>query len=128
LIKTSKAKFRFVIANEDSKASESEVQQRLETATAEAVNAARTKLNMEATSELEGGFGGLGETVVILAIWRAAEAGAAAFAKAVASEAGKSFYGDYLAPRLRKLNLLPAKFEEMRKKAPASKKKNKSSK
>jgi hypothetical protein len=107
------ATFRFVINNEDPNATKAEVLNRLQTATLQAVEAARAELNAEATAEAEGGTGGLGETAVILALWHAAKVGAGAFATGMASAAGKKFYEKYLAPRLRELNLLPSKLKEL---------------
>jgi hypothetical protein len=121
LSKISEVKFRFVISNQDPNATEADVRKLLQQATEEAVKAARAKLNTEATAELEGGFFGLGETAVILAILHVAKAGAGAIALGAAGEAGKEFYKKYLAPQLRKLNLLPSKFEEIPQKSARSK-------
>jgi hypothetical protein len=65
---------------------------------------------LRATPQLTGGLGGVGEAAVLLFVWKAAKvAGGAALAGA-GSAAGKAFFENYLAPRLRKLNLLPHGF------------------
>jgi hypothetical protein len=103
-----------VVRNEDPKAKPADVRRRLNQAVEEAVTAAKKNdVRVNAKAETEGGFFGLGEMAVILVIAHAAKAGAGAFALGAAGAAGKSFFEDFLAPRLRKLNLLPAKLEEI---------------
>ncbi len=110
-----KAKFRFIIRNQDPAATEADVRKRLreatEKATEEAANARRKPSG--ASTELEGGFFGLGETAIILAIVHAVKTGAAVAALGTASAAGKDFYDSFLKKELRKLNLLPSKFKEI---------------
>ena len=118
-------KFRFVIRNEDPGAKPADVRRRLDDALQDALRAAlEDGLALTAKAETEGGFFGVGETAVILAILHAAKAGAGAFALGAAGAAGKGFYEGYLAPKLRKLNLLPAKLEQLpdKKSTPAKKK------
>jgi len=107
-------KFRFVLRNEDPKAKPTDVKRRLNEAVNDAVKAAKqNNVAIKVKAETEGGFFGLGEMAVVLAIAHAAKAGAGLFAAGAVGAAGKSFFEDYLAPRLRKLNLLPAKLEEI---------------
>ena len=67
--------------------------------------------DIDAKAQFEGGFFGAGETVVVLWILHALKVGGVAFAKGAVGAAGKSFYDNYLAPQLRKRNLLPSKDE-----------------
>ncbi len=101
-------KFRFVIRNQDPAATPAEIRKRVKKATQKALELAQAaNPSTEASTQLEGGIFGIGETAIILAIVHAAKAGAAAAALGAAGEAGKEFYKGYLAPQLRKLNLLP---------------------
>jgi hypothetical protein len=111
------AKFRFVVSDQDPDATSASLLERLKKGLEEAIR----RTQMPATAELEGGFLGLGETAVVLAVWHAAKAAGAAFALGAAGAAGKSFYTDYLAPELIKLNLLPSKFQEINQKSDTSK-------
>jgi hypothetical protein len=96
---------------EDPQLTEERVFYLLEKATCEAVDAAKRKLHkLEPVTEIEGGFGGLGQPTVVLALLHAAEAGVKAAALGASASVGKMFFEEFLAPRLRKLNLLPSKF------------------
>ncbi len=59
---TPKAMFRFVITNEDRNASKAQVLDRLQAATSKAIESARSEYDMQATTQVDGGMGGLGET------------------------------------------------------------------
>jgi hypothetical protein len=51
--------------------------------------------------------------VVVLWILHALKVGGVLFGTGAMTAAGKSFYDDFLAPQLRKRNLLPSKLEEV---------------
>jgi hypothetical protein len=111
--KPAEVKFRFVVHNQTPGASESEIRKSLQEAIDDAVKAAHPQLQLKATAEPEGGFGGLGETAVILAVLHSAKVAAGTFALGALTAAGKTFFDDFLAPQLRKRNLLPAKMESL---------------
>jgi hypothetical protein len=110
---TQETKFRFVIRNQDPQASEADIRKRLKQATTAAVKESQANnAATQASTQLEGGLFGIGETAVILFVAHAVKAGAAAAALGGAGAAGKDFYTAYLAPQLRKWNLLPSKLKE----------------
>ena len=102
--------FRFAIRNEDPGATEADIRKRLQKATKKALQEADERPT-EASAELEGGFFGIGEAAVILAVVHAVKAGAAAAALGTATAAGKDFYESFLKKQLLKVNLLPSKFK-----------------
>jgi hypothetical protein len=106
-------KLRFHLQNLDPGASEKVVRQSFDDAMKAAIEAAGDKSNIEAKAEFEGGFLGVGETVVVLWILHALKGAGIAFGTGAVTAAGRSFYEDYLAPQLRKRNLLPSKLEEI---------------
>jgi hypothetical protein len=110
LSKTQEVRFRFAIRNEDPTATEADIRKRLKKATKKALEEA-DKRTVEASTELEGGFFGIGEAAVILFVVHAVEAGAAAAALGAATAAGKDFYENVLKKQLLKVNLLPSKFK-----------------
>ena len=94
--------FEFRLKAVDPKLSADDVRQILAAAVADARQAmARDGQEVEARAEIEGAFGGVGETIVILLI--AAAKGAAG---AIGAAGGKQFYERYLKPRLQKKNLV----------------------
>jgi hypothetical protein len=107
--------YRFVITVADPTLTEAQVQSFLEEAIREAAQAASHQLpDLNPLAEFEGGFAGLGEATVILSVLlHAAQAAAAAAGLGAASAFGKMFFENFLAPRLRKLNLLPSKFHKV---------------
>lgn len=86
--KTQEVLFRFAIRNEDPGATEAGIRKRLQKATRKALQEAN-KRPAEASTELEGGFFGVGEAAVILFVVHAVEAGAAAAALGAVSQAGQ---------------------------------------
>jgi hypothetical protein len=110
LSKTQEVRFRFAIRNEDPAATEADIRKRLKKATKKALEEA-DKRTVEASTELEGGFFGIGEAAVILFVVHAVKAGAAAAALGTATAAGKDFYESVLKKQLLKVNLLPSKFK-----------------
>jgi hypothetical protein len=78
-----------------------------------AIEEAGGKSAIEPKAEFEGGFLGAGETIVVLWILHALKVGGVAFGTGAMGAAGKSFYEDFLAPQLRKRNLLPSKLEKV---------------
>jgi hypothetical protein len=102
--------FRFAIRNEDPSATEADIRKRLKKATKKAL-AEADKRPSKASTELEGGFFGIGEAAVILFVVHAVEAGTAAAALGAATAAGKDFYESFLKKQLLKVNLLPSKFK-----------------
>jgi hypothetical protein len=124
------AAYRFSISPQDAALTEPRIQELLAKATKEAeADAKQDGYDVQAKSGLEGKFLGLGEATALLIlvgkstaaakVWVAAEAGSKILAKAVLEGAGvaggKLFFDKYLAPRLRKMNLLPSKFQPARK-------------
>ena len=105
------AKLKFHLQNVDPGASDETVQRLFDEALAAAIQDAGGKSDIDAKAEFEGGFFGAGETVVVLWILHALKVGGVAFGTGAATAAGKSFYDDFLAPQLRKRNLLPSKDE-----------------
>ena len=99
--KTQEVRFRFAIRNEDPTATEADIRKRLKKATKKALEEA-DKRTVEASTELEGGFFGIGEAAVILFVVHALGA---------ATAAGKDFYENVLKKQLLKVNLLPSKFK-----------------
>jgi hypothetical protein len=113
--KPEKVLFRFNVSVQDSSLSVKDLRGRLASTTREALAEAQTKLGViRAKTEKAGGFGGVGETAVILAfIVKALKVGAVAAGTGAAGAAGKMFFEKYLAPRLIKLDLLPSKFRRI---------------
>ena len=107
---TQEVRFRFAIRNEDPAATEADIRKRLKKATKKALEKAK-KRTVEASTELEGGFFGIGEAAVILFVVHAVEAGTAAAALGAATAAGKDFYENVLKKQLLKVNLLPSKLK-----------------
>ena len=106
--------YRFVLSVEDRSLTGVQVKKLVQQATQEASDAAGERLmGLQPSTELEGGFAGLGEATVILALVHAVKAGAIAASVGASSAAGKMFFEEFLAPRLRKLNLLPSKFHPL---------------
>jgi len=106
-------KLRFHLQNVDPDADEATVERLVEEAMDSAIAAAGGKADVDAKLQPEGRFLGVGETVVVLWILHALKVGGVAFATGAATEAGKRFYDGFLAPELRKRNLLPTKLEEI---------------
>lgn len=130
----------FTISAQDASLTEARVVELLAKATADATEQARKDgYEVETKSGLDGGFLGVGETAAVLmlvaksatvakmvaAVAAAGKVAAAKVAEGGATAAGGFFFGHYLAPRLRKLNLLPANFRASEKKTsePKSEKK-----
>ena len=117
--------FRLSIKNQDPQISNAEVGRLVQRAISQALEDVGPSLKVYA--ETEGGFAGLGETTFILSVTHAVEhvikAGTAAFALGALTAAGKAFYENALAPRLRKLNLLPSHFQLIAKEQKAAAKK-----
>jgi len=124
--------YRFTISPQDASLTEARIRKLLAQATAEAEKEAQEKgSGVAATSGLEGGFGGVGEITALLIlaaksatgakVIAAAGAGAKIVGKAalggVGAAGGKLFFDKYLAPRLRKLNLLPSNLKVVEKTA-----------
>lgn len=106
--------FRFVLSVEDKSLSESDVKRLVQQATQEAIDAGGQQVaELKPSTEVEGGFGGFGEAAVILALVHAAKAGAIAAGLGASKAAGETFFKEFLAPKLRKLNLLPSKFQPL---------------
>jgi len=110
LSKTQEVRFRFTIRNEDPTATEADIRKRLKKATKKALEKA-DKRTADASTELDGGFFGIGEAAVILFLVHAVEAGTAAAALGAATAAGKDFYENVLKKQLLKVNLLPSKIK-----------------
>lgn len=102
-------KLRFNIQNVDPSADEETVKRLFHEALEAAVNEDAEAINVK--PEFQGNFLGVGETIVVLWIVHALKVGAAAAGTGVATAAGKDFYENFLAPQLRKRNLLPSKPE-----------------
>jgi hypothetical protein len=110
---TTDGKLRFHLQNVNPDADEATVERLVEEAMDSAIVAAGGKADVDAKLQPEGRFLGFGETVVVLWILHALKVGGVAFGTGAATEAGKHFYNDFLAPELRKRNLLPTKLEEI---------------
>lgn len=110
---TTDGKLRFHLQNVDPDADEATVERLVDEAMDSAIAAAGGKADVEAKLQPEGRFLGVGETVIVLWILHALKVGGVAFGTGAATEAGKHFYNDFLAPELRKRNLLPTKLEEI---------------
>jgi hypothetical protein len=110
---TTDGKLRFHLQNVDPDADEATVERLVEEAMDSAIAAAGGKADVDAKLQPEGRFLGVGETVIVLWILHALKVGGVAFGTGAAAEAGKHFYNDFLAPELRKRNLLPTKLEEI---------------
>lgn len=106
-------KLRFHLKNLDPAADDEAVQRSFDEAMEAAIAEAGGESDVATRSEFEGGLFGVGETVVLLWILHALKVGGIAFGTGAATEAGKHFYNDFLAPQLRKRNLLPSKLEEV---------------
>jgi hypothetical protein len=132
--------YRFAISPQDAALTSAKVKKLLAVATTEAAEEALADgYDLQAKSDLEGGFLGAGEITALLVlaaksatvakIVAAAEAGGKLLAKSavggVGAAGGKLFFDKYLSPRLRKMNLLPSKFQPARKESPAATKKKK---
>ena len=115
--------YQFTLTPQDSTLDERRIGEILEAATAEAVaEANRDGYQLEAKTELQGGFGGLGEiaaallflakSAAVAKLLATAHAGAAVAAKGLvegaSGAAGKAFFDKYLKPRLIKKNVLPS--------------------
>lgn len=110
---TTDGKLRFHLQNVDPDADEATVERSVQEAMDSAIATAGGQADIDAKLQAEGRFLGVGETVVVLWILHALKVGGVAFATGAATEAGKHFYNDFLAPELRKRNLLPTKLEEI---------------
>jgi hypothetical protein len=108
---TTDGKLRFHLQNVDPDADEATVERLVEEAMDSAIAAAGGKADVDAKLQPEGRFLGVGETVIVLWMLHALKVGGVAFATGAATEAGKHFYNNFLAPELRKRNLLPTKLE-----------------
>ena len=62
---------------------------------------------------LEGGFFGIGELSVVLIIKTAAALAGGAFVTGMGKKAGEFFFEEYLAPKLRRKNLLPGELKKL---------------
>jgi hypothetical protein len=113
--------YHFTLTPQNATLDERRIRELLESITAEAVEQAmRDGGEVEAKTELQGGFGGLGEIAAVLIflaksgavakVVATAEAGATLAAKGLvegaSGAAGKAFFDKYLKPRLIKKNLL----------------------
>ena len=101
----------FTITPQGVKPSEEELHRLIQQAANEALQAKREHDQISATPQFPGGFGGLGEIAVAfhLALPYLKEIGTH-LADGALDTAGAYFFTQYLAPQLRKLNLLPSKF------------------
>lgn len=132
--------YRFSISPQDASLTEARVENLLAQATTEAEEAARRDgYKVDAKSDLEGRFLGIGEVTALVVVaaksatvakmLAAAETGGKILAKAAlegtGAAGGKLFFDKYLAPRLRKVNLLPTKFRPARKEPSSPKPKKK---
>jgi hypothetical protein len=106
-------KLRFHLQNLDPSADVDAVRRSFDDAMQAAIEEAGGESKIKPKAEFVGGFLGVGETVVVLWILHALKAGGVAFGTGAMTAAGKSFYEDFLAPQLRKRNLLPSKLEEV---------------
>ncbi len=118
---TEKQSYRFALSPQDALLTDAQVRRLLGKATTEAAKAAQEDgFAVKAKSGAEGGFLGIGEISILLTlaaksavvakIVAAAEVAAEKTGEGVAGAAGAYFFNHYLAPRLRKMNLLPSKF------------------
>lgn len=115
---STEVKLRFHLQNVDPGASEESVRELFDKALDAAIQDAGGRSDIDAKGEFEGGFLGAGEVVVVLWILHALKVGGLAFGTGTAGAAGKAFYEDYLAPQLRKRNLLPSNVEPVAPQAP----------
>ena len=140
-----KQSYRFALSPQDASLTDAQVRKLLEKATTEAAAAAKEDgFVVKARSGAEGGFLGIGEITILLTlaaksamvakIVASAEVAAEKAGEGVAGAGGAYFFNHYLAPRLRKMNLLPSKFRAAGKESststpkPAPKKKSRSAK
>jgi hypothetical protein len=138
-----KQSYRFALSPQDASLTDAQVRKLLGKATTEAEEAAKEDgFVVKARSGAEGGFLGIGEITILLTlaaksamvakIVAAAEVAAEKAGEGVAGAGGAYFFNHYLAPRLRKMNLLPSKFRAAGKESstsapkPAPKKKSRS--
>jgi hypothetical protein len=104
-------RFDFTIQPQDPKLGERRIRELLQSATNDAVKAARREHEMSAELTVPGAFGGVGEIAIAVKVLLP-------YLKDIGSELGRGtleaaaayFFTQYLAPRLRKLNLLPTAF------------------
>jgi hypothetical protein len=121
-----KETYRFTLTPQDSTLDERRVQEILESAIAEAIaDATKDGYEVEAQTELPGGFGGLGEIAAVMVflaksgavakLVAAAQTGATVAAKGLvegaSGAAGKFFFDKYVKPRLIKKNALPSEIQ-----------------
>jgi hypothetical protein len=101
----------FVIEPQDPKLDEKKIRALLEGAKNEAVKAASREHEVSAQLGVPGGFGGVGEIAIAvnLVLPYLKDAGIE-LTRGTLEAAGAYFFTQYLAPRLRELNLLPSKF------------------
>jgi hypothetical protein len=140
-----KHSYRFALSPQDASLTDAQVRKLLEKATTEAAEAAKEDgFAVKAKSGAEGGFLDIGEITILLTlaaksatvakIVAAAEVAAKKAGEGVIEAAGAFFFKNYLAPRLRKMNLLPSKFRVAGKESsssapkPAPRKKSRSAK
>ena len=130
--------FRFSISSQDASLTKAQIRALVAQATKDAEEEAKKDGEaIEVKSGLPGGFGGIGEAVVVLTLLAKTATGAkiiagavaagktigGAFAGGTATAGGKYFFDKYLAPRLKSANLKPSKFQATSKPAaPAAKK------
>jgi hypothetical protein len=115
LYSETQATLRFTIRVQDPHLDESEVRRLLEEAVRDAEAAASRERAISAKAQVPGAFGGVGEMAIAVklllpylhSLLPYLEHAGAALAEGVCTAAGELFFNQYLAPRLRKRNLLP---------------------
>jgi hypothetical protein len=112
--------FRFSIDPQMSEPSEANIRAAVDAALAEAIAEAKAEYDVGAESDVEGGFGGAGETIVVITIWHLLKAAGVAFAKGAVGAAGKAFVEKYLLPKLRARDVVPGDPKEIAPPDPAT--------
>ena len=100
-------KHDFTIRILDPKLDEHEIKKLIDDAVAEA----RSELDLDKDvlfAEVEGAFLGLGEVTAVLVLKKAATIAASGLLAGAAKKAGEFVFENYVAPRLRRANLVPS--------------------
>lgn len=105
--------FRLSIHSELTDTSEAALRTAVNEALAQAITDAQSEYNVNADSEVEGGFGGVGEGIILITIWHLLKAGGIAIGKGALGAAGAAFVNKYLVPLLQKRNILPGEVTEV---------------
>jgi hypothetical protein len=105
--------YRLPIHSELADSSEAAVRAAVEEALVQAIADAKSEYKVDAESEVEGAFGGVGEGIIIVTILHFLKAGGIEVAKGALEATGAVFVNKYLAPLLRKRNILPGKVESV---------------